>query len=184
MRMPMEAAMRANCGRAVDLGVVHVETGGDAAGGDGLAQAVQESIQSLVGIELGVRDEAAGIVESGLKEDLLLAAARPPDPGSEQHVALPDLIGKLRFVFFMRGSFFKQQLAFRETASAQETIESGGRQAGLIGGGQFAQQSRAGAMRVLAFEPFDESGGVGRDGTGLSAILSRLGRQRGRPLRR
>jgi hypothetical protein len=35
---------------------------------------------------------------------------------------------------------------------------------GLAGGGQFAQQSGAGAMRVLAFEPFDESGGVGRDG--------------------
>ena len=65
----------------------------------------RESIQSLVGIELGVRDEAAGIVESGLKEDLLLAAARPPDPGSEQHVALPDLIGKWRFVFFMRVAF-------------------------------------------------------------------------------
>src|SRR5438874_282142 len=49
--------------RAVDLGVVHVETRGDTAGSDGMAQAVQKSIQSLVGIELGVRDKAAGVVE-------------------------------------------------------------------------------------------------------------------------
>src|SRR6202142_2432012 len=67
--------------RAVDLGVIHVETGGDAAGSDGLAQAVQEGIQSLVGIELGVRNETAGIVQRGLEEDLLLASAWPSDPG-------------------------------------------------------------------------------------------------------
>ena len=65
---------------AVDLGVVHVEAGGDAAGGDGLAQAVQKGVESLVGIELGVRDEAAGVVERGLEEDLLLAAARRARP--------------------------------------------------------------------------------------------------------
>ena len=34
-------------------------------------------------------------------------------------------------------------------------------------------------MRVLAFEPFDEGGGVRRDGAGLPAILARFGRQRG-----
>src|SRR5580658_7907856 len=32
-------------------------------------------------------------------------------------------------------------------------------------------------MRVLAFEPFDESGGLGRDGASLSTILARFGRQ-------
>src|SRR5579863_4151555 len=32
-------------------------------------------------------------------------------------------------------------------------------------------------MRVLAFEPFYESGGLGRDGASLSAILTRFGRQ-------
>jgi len=52
-----------------------------------------------------VRDEAAGIVERRLEEDLLLASARPLDPGAEEHVALPDLIGKLGFVLFMRGGF-------------------------------------------------------------------------------
>jgi len=61
---------------AVDLGVVHVETCGNAAGGNGLAQAVQEGIQALVGIELSMRDEAAGIIERGLQKDLLLASAR------------------------------------------------------------------------------------------------------------
>jgi len=47
----------------------------------------------------------------------------------------------------------------------------------LAGRGQFAQQSGAGTMWVLALEPFDESGGVRRDGAGLPAILTRLGRQ-------
>ena len=61
---------------AIDLGVVHVEAGGNAAGSDGLAQAVEKGVQPLVGIELGVRDEAAGIVECGLEEDLLFTAAR------------------------------------------------------------------------------------------------------------
>src|SRR5689334_18576178 len=107
--------------RAVDLGVVHVEAGGNAASGDGLAQTVQEGVESLVGVELSVRDETAGVVERRLKEDLLLAAARPLDPGAEEHIALPDLIGELGFVLFMRGGFFEQELAFREAASAQET---------------------------------------------------------------
>jgi hypothetical protein len=62
-------------GGAVDLAVVHVEAGGNAAGGDGLAQAVEKGVESLVGIELGVGDEAAGVIECGLQEDLLLATA-------------------------------------------------------------------------------------------------------------
>jgi len=49
---------------------------GNAAGGDGLAQAIEKSVQSLIEVELRVRDEAAGVVESGLQEDLLLASAR------------------------------------------------------------------------------------------------------------
>ena len=82
----------------------------------------------------------------------------------------------------MGGGLVEQELAFGEAAGAQETIERGGRQAGLMrfaGGGQFAQQSGAGAMRVLAFEPFDEGGGVRRDGAGLPAVLTRFGRQGG-----
>src|SRR5580658_2850644 len=74
---------------AVNLGVVHVEASGDAAGGDGLAQAVQKGVESLVGIELGVRDEAASVVERGLKEDLHLASAGPFNPRAEEHVGLP-----------------------------------------------------------------------------------------------
>ena len=115
----MEAAMRANCGRAIDLGVVHVEADGDAAGGDGLAQAVQKGIQSLVGIELGVRDEAAGVVERGLQEDLLLAAARALDPGAEEHVGLPDLVVRIR----LRTScarWLVEQLPFGEAAGARK----------------------------------------------------------------
>ena len=97
-----------------------------------MAQAVQKGVQSLIGIELGVRDEAAGVVESGLEEDLLLASARACDPGAEQHVGLPDLIGKLSFVLFVRGGFIEQQLAFGETVGTQETIQRSGRQARLI----------------------------------------------------
>jgi hypothetical protein len=52
----------------------------------------------------------------------------------------------------------------------------------FTGGGQFAQQSGAGAMRVLAFESFDESGCLGRDGAGLPAILTRFGRQGFQPV--
>ena len=79
----------------------------------------------------------------------------------------------------MGGGFIEQELTFGEAAGAQETIERGGRKAGLMsfaGGGQFAQQSGAGTMRVLAFEPFDQSGGVRRDGAGLAAVLARFGR--------
>ena len=167
---------------AVDLGVVHVEARGDAPGRDGLAQAVQKSIQSLVGIELGVRDEAAGIVQRGLEKDLLLAAPGPFNPGAEQHIGLPDLIGELRFVLLVGGGFVEQQLALGEPADAQKTIERGSRQTGLVrlvGQRQLAQQSGAGTMRVLTLEPFDEGGGFRRHGAGLSAVLTRFGRQCG-----
>jgi hypothetical protein len=125
-----------------------------------------------------MRDEAAGVVERGLEEDLLLAAAGPRDPGSKEHIGLPDLIGKLGFVLFMRGGLVEKELALGETAGAQEPIDRGGRQAALlrlVGQGQLAQQSGAGAMRVLAFEAFDEGGGFGCDGTGLPAILTWFG---------
>ena len=164
---------------AVDLGVVHVETGGDTAGRDGLAQAVQKGVQPLVGIELGMRDEAAGVVECGLEEDLLLAAVGPRDPGAEEHIGLPDLIGKLSFVLFVRGGLVEKELTFGEPVGAQETIERGSRQArlvALVGQRQLAQQRGAGTMRVLAFEAFNERGGFRRDGAGLAAILTRFGR--------
>jgi hypothetical protein len=43
--------------RAVDLGVIQVEARGQTARGDGLAEAVEEGIQALVGIELRMGDE-------------------------------------------------------------------------------------------------------------------------------
>ena len=46
-------------------------------------------------------------------------------------------------------------------------------------GRQFAQQRGAGAMRVLALEPFDEGGGFRGDGAHLAAVLARLGGQGG-----
>lgn len=113
------------------------------------------------------------------KKDLLLASAGSSDPGAEQHVGLPDLIGELGFVLFVGGGLVEQQLALGEAAGAQKAIERGSRKSGLmslIGGGQFAQQSSAGAVWVLAFEPFNESGGIGCDGAGLPAILARFGR--------
>ena len=89
-----------------------------------------------------MRDETAGIVQRSLEEDLLLASAPPLDPGAEEHVGLPDLVGELRFVLFVRGGFVEQQLALGEPAGAQETIERGSRQAGLValvGHGQLTQ---------------------------------------------
>ena len=150
--------------RAVDFGVVHIETHGQAARGDGLAKAVEETIQTLVGIELGMRDETAGIVERGLEEYLLFAAAGPFHPGSEQHIGLPNPIGALGFILLVRGGggFIQQQLAFGESARTQETVNGGGRHRGLllvaIGERQLVQQGGAGARGIFAFEPFDERG--------------------------
>jgi len=79
----MRAGPRGRPRRAVDLGVVHVEARGEAARGEGLAQAIEKRIQPLVGIELGVRDEAAGIVERSLQEHLHLAAACALNPRAE-----------------------------------------------------------------------------------------------------
>jgi hypothetical protein len=139
------------------------------------AQAIEKRIQPLVGIELRVRNEAAGVVERGLQEHLHFAAAGAPNPRAEQHVGLPDPIGKLGLVLLVRGGFVEQQLAFGESAGAQETIERGGRQRAGLGGRQLAQQSGTGTMRVLALEPFDERGGLGRDGARLPAVLAWLG---------
>ena len=117
--------------RAVDLGVVHVEADGDAAGGDGLAQAVEKGIQSLVGIELGVRDEAAGVVERGLQEDL--HACRRPGAGPRGRracrTARSDWLN-CGFELLVRVAV-EQQLPFGEAARVQEAIERGSRQAGV-----------------------------------------------------
>ena len=109
---------------AIDLGVIHVETHGQAAGGDGLAQAVQAGIQALAGIELGVRDEPAGIVEGGMQEGLHLAAAGALDVGAIEHVGLPDLVAVFGFELLVRRR--GEQLPFGEAALFEEAIQGGG----------------------------------------------------------
>ena len=127
----MRAGPRGHPRRAIDLGVVHVEARGNTAGGDGLAQAIEKRIQPLIGIELRVRNEAAGVIERGLKEHLHFAGvpsgSRALNPRAEQHVGLPGLVGKLGFVLLVRGGFVEEQLTFRESVGAQKAVERGGR---------------------------------------------------------
>ena len=117
---------------AIDLGVVHVEPHRHAAGGDGLAQTIQAGIQSLAGIELGVRDEAAGIIQDGMQEGLHLAAAGALDVGAEEHVRLPDLVAVFGFELLVRRR--SEQLAFRKAALFEEAVEGGGGDAGACSG--------------------------------------------------
>jgi hypothetical protein len=88
--------------RAIDLGIVDVETGGHAAGGDGVAQTVERGIESLAGIKLGMGNEAAGVIDGGVKKDLQAAATGAPNPGAKQHVGLPDFIAELGFKLLVR----------------------------------------------------------------------------------
>ena len=102
--------------------------------GDGLAQTIQASVQPLAGIELGVRNEAAGIIEDGVEEDLEFAAAGALNIGAKQHVGLPDLIAGLGFELLVRG--WDQQLPLGETALFEEAIQRGGRHAGSVAAGR------------------------------------------------
>src|SRR6266705_4334911 len=124
-------------------------------------------------------NEPAGVIESGVKKGLHAAAIlHPPDPRAEQHVGLPDLIAVFGFELLVRR--WCEQLLFRQTALFEETVECGSRERGSVltgRQGQFAQQSRAGVMRVLALEAFDGTGELRSDGAGLSAVLARLGSQ-------
>ncbi len=108
----------------IDLGVVHVEAHRQATGGDGLAQTVQAGIQSLAGIELGMRDEPAGIVESCVQVDLRLAAAGALHVRAVEHIGLPDLVAVFGLELFVRGR--SQQLLFREAALLEEAIQRRG----------------------------------------------------------
>ena len=113
-----------------------------------------------------------------MQKGLHLAAARPLDIGAKQHVGLPDLIAELGFELLVRGGF--EQLTFGETALFEEAVQRGGGHAGIVlsgGQGQFAQQGGAGAMRVFAFETFDQVGELRGDGARLSAVLARFGGQ-------
>src|SRR6266568_3925056 len=165
--------------RAIDLRIVDVETNGDAAGGNSVAQTVERGIESLADIELRMWDEPAGVIERGVEKNLHAAATRPLHPGAEQHIGLPDLIAELGFKLLVR--LWRQQLPFREAPLFEEAIQRGGRDGGRVLArrqGQFAQQGRAGAMRVLALEAFNEAGQLRCDGAGLTAVLARFGSQR------
>ena len=105
-----------------------IEAQGETAGGDGLTKTVQEGVQPLVGIELGVGDEAAGIIQGGVQEGLPLAAAGALDIGAVEHVGLPDLVGMFSFEFLVPGG--SQQLALGETTLLEKAIEGGGRETG------------------------------------------------------
>jgi hypothetical protein len=115
---------------AIDLGVIDVEPHGHAARGDGLAQTIEAGIESLTRIELGVRNEAAGVIQSGMQKGLHLAAAGPLDVGAEQHVGLPDLVAELGFELLVHGRL--EQLPLGETALFEEAVQRGGGYAGLI----------------------------------------------------
>ena len=82
----------------------------------------EKRIQSLIRIELGVRDQTAGVVERGLQIHLHLAARGALHPGTEQHIRLPGLIGELGFVLFVSGGrgFVQQQLPFGKSAGARK----------------------------------------------------------------
>jgi hypothetical protein len=91
------------------------------------------------------------------------------------------LIPAFCFELFVRWP--SQQLAGRQTTLFKETIQSGGRNGGTAGTGhqrQFPQQSHAGPMWVLAFQPLDQLGQLWGNDTWLSTIASRLGSQGGK----
>src|SRR5688500_9788732 len=92
----------------IDLSVSDMAADRNAAGGNGLAQAMEQTFQSLFGIELGMRDQTAGIVENAAEKTLALAAANPLNVGAEHDIRLPDLIGVFRFELLEAG--FTQQL--------------------------------------------------------------------------
>src|SRR5437867_10235016 len=50
---------------AIDLAVIDVESHRNAARRDRLAQAIQQTLQSLIGVKLAVWDQTAGVIENG-----------------------------------------------------------------------------------------------------------------------
>lgn len=89
--------------RAVDLAIVDIEADRNASGGDGLAQAIEQGFQTFIGVKLRMGNQTGCIVENGVEHRLLFASARTGDVGTKHHVGLPDLVGKLRFKFLVRG---------------------------------------------------------------------------------
>ena len=147
------------------------------------AQAIEKGVETLVGVELGVRDQATGIVECGLQKDLQLPATGPLDIRAKQHIGLPELIGKLDFELLTRGGVGGEQLASGKSAGAQKAIERGGRELLFAGPPPIRAQSRAGTVRVLALEPFDQGAPARRRGL-VRGSWRGLGASAVKPLRR
>lgn len=78
---------------------------------------------------------ASGIVERGVKKHLHAATAGAFDPGTEQHVRLPDLIAEFGFELFVRP--WCEELSFREAVLLEEAIQGGSGDGRLVvSGGQ------------------------------------------------
>src|SRR5689334_18294141 len=107
-----------------NLAVVDVEADRDAAGSYGLAQAIEQAIQTLTQVELGVGNEAAGIVDHRVQEALAFAALGILNIGAVEHVGLPDLIGVLRFKLLARGRRI-EQLALGQAPFVKEAVQAG-----------------------------------------------------------
>ena len=86
-----------------------------------MTQTIQAGIQALAVVELGVRDEPAGVIQDGMQHGLHLAAARAPHIRTIEHVRLPDLVAVLGFELL--AGLGSEQLLFRKAALLQETIQ-------------------------------------------------------------
>ena len=105
----------------VDFCIIGIVTDGYTAGPDRLTEAIQSRVQSLVRIKLAMGNDAAGVVENGMKKNLHFAAAGALDVGTVQHVRLPDIIAKFRLEFLIRlGS---EELALGQAALLEESVQ-------------------------------------------------------------
>ena len=76
-----------------DLGVVHIEFLGDAALEKGLLEAVLELRKAMIGVELGVADEAGGVIEDGIEEGPGSRAIHRGEVRAIERIELPAVIG-------------------------------------------------------------------------------------------
>ena len=58
-----------------NLAIIDIEADRDAAGRHGLAQAIEQGIESLAQVELGVGDDAAGVFDDRVQEALAFATS-------------------------------------------------------------------------------------------------------------
>jgi len=147
---------------AIHLGIVNVEPDGNTASSNGLAEAVEQGIESLAGIELGMGNQPAGIIQYGIEEALKPSPFGSVDVGPEHHIGLPDLVGKLGLELLVSGGFRTKQLLLGEAASFDESIQGLRRNRRLSLGEtivELPQNGGSSEVRIFCFEPFD---GVGQ----------------------